>query len=416
MNHETARGFLLDLAYGELAAAEARAVEAHLAGCEACRAERDRIASTRRLMEGLGEEPEPGGQGILMAAARQAVERPRRAPLFSWVRLATGLAVLMVVGGVTLELLSARRPDQAEERYAERPAAAPSPGLVLDDAPRPGPRAADPHQAPVPEARAPSTPPPAERAPAVVAAPSARRAKEERTARSAGPQAGAAPAAERTAAAADAEGVLGKGLGIVLAEEAKAAVGSRLKGPAASSGQPAAPGAPAAVPAGRRAEPDELAPAPEARKVARPQAAAGRADQEEATLVAEITRLRDEGLLNEARRRPEPCAGGDTARMVWLDGLGAARRFARTGPLPAGMGAGEATRDQWYDREGRLRFAVIEGNGPEGRFRRRILLDQGGATRSEDPPGAAPWPRQDLTPTDPAAAFWAPQRCGPAAR
>ncbi|MBI5069949.1 MAG: zf-HC2 domain-containing protein [Deltaproteobacteria bacterium] len=426
MTHENARELLLDLAYGELSPAEARAVEAHLAGCEDCRAERDRIAATRQLMQGLGEEEPPGGERILLAAARQAVERPRRAPLFSWVRFATGLAILMIVGGVTMELLSARRPavDDAEERYAERSAAAPAPGLTLEAPPVQRAPAAPPLAAAPPVQRAPA-------APAYAAAPP--RAKEERQARPADESASApgdeARAAEPGGIPMPSPGAAGSASEVAVARPRAAGVAPESKGAsagpqAAASLREGAPGvgfsrqaapAPAAAPAASRAEAadaERALPAREpARKVASRDEPAAAAGAEGAALVAEVTRLRDGGLLNEARRRPEPCPGGDTARLAWLDGLGVARRFARTGPLPAAMGAGEATRDQWYDTQGRLRYAVIEGEGPEGRFRRRILLDPAGAVRSEDPPGGAPWPRADLTLRDPAAAFWAPQRC-----
>jgi hypothetical protein len=153
---------------------------------------------------------------------------------------------------------------------------------------------------------------------------------------------------------------------------------------------------------------------PEARAVARkaeaaPAAGAGEAFAEE--LVRDLRRRRDEGRLNEARRQPDPCAGGDSLRLAWLDGWGRARRLARTGPLPPELGAGEATRDQYYDEAGRLRLVVIDGSGPAGRFRRRIVLDEVGRRVIEDPPGPGPWPADDLTLSDPAAAFWAPQRC-----
>lgn len=450
MNHETASGLLLDLAYGELTPGDTRAVEAHLAGCEACRAERDRIAGTRRLMRGLGEEEAPGGEGILMAAARQAAERPQRrarVPLFSWVRLAAGLAVLMVVGGVTIELLSSRPTDRAEEQFAERSRDAP--GILLDG---PAPPRPDAEAKPVsPEPRAKRMVAPAVPAPAAALAEAPRKAAAEAPPRRAAPQEAVAvdsrgqERARRQAAigvAGDVEPPAAATASAAAPATAPAAAeAGPAQRPAAAASAPAA--APLAAPApprsaalGKRASQPESAagetPAGRAaRKVARAtgereaggiagdllEGDGGRAGARPgAALVAELAELREAGKLNEARRRPDPCPGGDTLRLAWFDGLGVARRFARTGPLPAGLGAGEATRDQYYDQEGRLRYAIVEGTGPEGRFRRNLLLDPGGALRSEDPAAARPWPLRDLTLRDPAAAFWAPNACAPAER
>ena len=65
--------------------------------------------------------------------------------------------------------------------------------------------------------------------------------------------------------------------------------------------------------------------------------------------------------------------------------------------------------------EDTLEAAVIDGAGPSGRFRRRIVLDEAGRRLLEDPPGS-PWPEGDLTLRDAAAAFWAPQRCAAGVR
>jgi hypothetical protein len=88
MTHEEIQERLLDLAYGELAPRDAREVEEHAAGCDACRAELARIRSTRSLMSALPLEPAPeAGERILVAAAREAARQraPRRTrPPWLW--------------------------------------------------------------------------------------------------------------------------------------------------------------------------------------------------------------------------------------------------------------------------------------------------------------------------------------------
>lgn len=366
MNCETARERLLDRAYGELAPGEVREVEAHLAGCAACRAEAARIEETRGLYRRLGEEPAPGGEGILLAAARQAAgeARPGRPRLLAWPRVAIGVALALVVGGVSVTILSARRERPSEETYAA--AGAPRPA-----APEGAPGAAEAERKGAP--------------PQTYAAPPPAAPREQ-------PPAAARPSSE-------------------------GAVAGLARAPLPPGEAPLA-GAP------------PPAPAPAAAKAAKPEAARGKLEAQRApldvaaagggageagaladSLVRELRRRRDAGELSEARREPDPCPGGDRVRVAWLDGWGKAWRLSRTAPLPAGMGAGEATRDQYYDGSGRLRVAVVDGTGPDGHFRRRIVLDEAGRRLVEDPPGS-PWPEGDLVLRDAAAAFWAPQRCG----
>lgn len=144
-----------------------------------------------------------------------------------------------------------------------------------------------------------------------------------------------------------------------------------------------------------------------------PAAATTGPEDEADALVLELRRRRDAGELNEARRKPDPCPEGDRERLAWFDGLGLARRFSRTGPLPAaaGLGEGEATRDHYLDAAGRTRLVVIDGTGAAGRFRRRLVLAEDGRRLVEDPPGPAPWPGEDLALRDGTAAFWARSRC-----
>jgi anti-sigma factor RsiW len=94
-SHEILREQLLDLAYGELGRREARALRRHLEGCASCREELERMSATRSAMSALGHEPAPArGEGILLAAARQAAEERRPRPFLpAWVWGASVTAV-----------------------------------------------------------------------------------------------------------------------------------------------------------------------------------------------------------------------------------------------------------------------------------------------------------------------------------
>jgi hypothetical protein len=72
MTGDHVQDLLLDLAYGELPADRAAEVEAHLATCEACRAERDELLRMRALVAPLRslEEPRPGFAGRILESAR----------------------------------------------------------------------------------------------------------------------------------------------------------------------------------------------------------------------------------------------------------------------------------------------------------------------------------------------------------
>jgi len=72
MTGDHVQDLLLDLAYGELPAERAAEVEAHLATCEVCRAERDDIVRTRALVAPLRsvEEPRAGFDERIVQSAR----------------------------------------------------------------------------------------------------------------------------------------------------------------------------------------------------------------------------------------------------------------------------------------------------------------------------------------------------------
>jgi anti-sigma factor RsiW len=147
MKHESASQKLLELAYGELPAREVRAVEAHAAGCDACRTELARIRETRALMARLPSEPAPvHGEAIVMAAAREAAaardRRPRILPAWLW---GGGLGAIAVAAVAVVSWQLAKSPPPSAMRHggselmgtapaAPPPAPAPARGLVEDKA------------------------------------------------------------------------------------------------------------------------------------------------------------------------------------------------------------------------------------------------------------------------------------------
>lgn len=96
---------LLDFAYGELPEAEARSVEAHLAGCTRCAGSLESIRGVRRTMSLLETEPAPdAGMDSLLAYAQQTARRIQAGPASppsrwrAWVFGLAGAASLVVVG------------------------------------------------------------------------------------------------------------------------------------------------------------------------------------------------------------------------------------------------------------------------------------------------------------------------------
>jgi anti-sigma factor RsiW len=77
---------IIDQLYGELASSDVGPFEAHLAGCESCRRERDGLARTRRtartLLDGpLASAPPQRVRREVMEAAELAVRARVAAPL-----------------------------------------------------------------------------------------------------------------------------------------------------------------------------------------------------------------------------------------------------------------------------------------------------------------------------------------------
>ncbi len=95
---------------GALAAGRRAEVEAHLQGCPACRAERDRLARALRLLSALPPAPEPAADFGRRFWARLEAEPAPGA--FSWIQAgrswrwiaplagAAAMAAVLVVGGI----------------------------------------------------------------------------------------------------------------------------------------------------------------------------------------------------------------------------------------------------------------------------------------------------------------------------
>ncbi|MHB8874270.1 MAG: zf-HC2 domain-containing protein [Myxococcaceae bacterium] len=101
---------LLEFAYGELPAHEAKALEAHLSGCPKCSEALGSIRGVRQTMAKLPAEPAPGsGLESLLAYSEQAARRMAAGPAPQpqwWRKLIAplaGVAALAVIGVVALE-------------------------------------------------------------------------------------------------------------------------------------------------------------------------------------------------------------------------------------------------------------------------------------------------------------------------
>jgi len=151
MNQQSAHRYedrLLEFAYGELPAAEARSIEAHVKGCARCTGALREIDGVRRQMSQLAPEPAPEeGLESLLAYAQQAARRAQAGPapargvrrwLFGLAGTASLAAVLLVVGVVAnrvrpqlpsfapeaLKTAAAREELHAQEAAAPAPPAA----------------------------------------------------------------------------------------------------------------------------------------------------------------------------------------------------------------------------------------------------------------------------------------------------
>lgn len=329
---------LLDLAYGELSGREARDVEAHAAACEACRAELTRLRETRRIMSALPDEaPGPGGERILLAAAREAADaRAPRRRFPGWLLGATAAAFsLVAVAAVSYRILALRpgpleRPDSEAilgGPYATPPPAGPAPADAPPIAKRPTAEAPAAAGAPPAEPAIPHRGPAAEPSPAptlrrkAAPAPEERAEEAERTAPPPARAEAARDAAERAAPPeppADAE----------------------LPSSPAPRSAAAAPAAPAAS-AGKRAAP---APAPAAPA---PSAAGAEPLRERAAIRAPAR--------SGAEVRSFPGCEGETLRRVERDPEGRLVRYVREGRI----GGRRLRIEHVYGPDGALAGATV---------------------------------------------------------
>jgi hypothetical protein len=352
MNHAAASEKLLELAYGELAPREARAVEAHAASCEACGAELARIRETRALMALLPVEPPPErGEGIVLAAAREAAASSRkpRALLPPWLWAGTAgamAAALVAVVSWRLTREPAAEPFQPSEtellgRGAPAVAAAPQPAT-----PAAVPRAKHEPAAAPPEASG-SAMAPAKRAEATPQAPMAGLRREESRERM-----GAAGAGAGRSASALERGAAPSGGGWRPAE-AEAA-------PAAATSEPSAAERPALANEDRAAlgpQPFAAAPAPPPAP-APAQKARAMAPAERKSAAPEEGRaaaLRAEGAPGSVETRSFDGCPGERARIVQRDAEGRLVVYVR-------FLADSRRIEQRYGPDGRLiRAGLIDG-------------------------------------------------------
>jgi hypothetical protein len=209
---------VMDLLYGELPVAERPAVEAHLAGCERCRAEVEAFRQTRAVVRDALDEPVPARAhaSILRAAAEQAgvqlaalaaahetaapaVMRARtvvaaaapaarapapapaparslvevRPPFWERLRRRWALPTLATVGAVAVFVIASRVFFQPEATFERGRSLMAPPTVASAPAPEPTPELKPP---PAPLAVAASAPPAEEPAAAAKAAPPVHRA------------------------------------------------------------------------------------------------------------------------------------------------------------------------------------------------------------------------------------------------
>ncbi|MGZ5957341.1 MAG: zf-HC2 domain-containing protein [Myxococcaceae bacterium] len=124
---------LLELAYGEVPAAEARALRTHVDGCPRCRTVLDGIAEVRTAFRSIPSEPAPDrGLDSLLAYGEQAAARARSRR--GGLRI---LGVLSAVAALALVWLVLPPSNRQIAGEAQAPAARPSDALARADTERP---------------------------------------------------------------------------------------------------------------------------------------------------------------------------------------------------------------------------------------------------------------------------------------
>ncbi|MFL5303443.1 MAG: hypothetical protein ACJ79R_24225 [Anaeromyxobacteraceae bacterium] len=147
---------------------------------------------------------------------------------------------------------------------------------------------------------------------------------------------------------------------------------------------------------------------PSATSAVRPERSAAESKGEDPTspISAAIERRHAEGALQEAVKRFPPCPGGDVRRTAWIDGDSVVK-LARE--------KADGTQvEEWFDRGGRLREAIVRGRSGAAKFTRRVVLDERGAPvlDATAPAGVvldAPLP--PLQREDPSAGFFGGPGC-----
>jgi len=105
---------------GEIAAPERALLEAHLAGCASCRAERDRLSRALALIAELPPAPAPSETFEPRFYARLAAEKAKRRPFLErlrWRFLAPGLAGLAASAAVALLAVRHEAHRRSEEAF-----------------------------------------------------------------------------------------------------------------------------------------------------------------------------------------------------------------------------------------------------------------------------------------------------------
>lgn len=112
------------------------------------------------------------------------------------------------------------------------------------------------------------------------------------------------------------------------------------------------------------------------------------------------------GELSDAQKRFEPCPGGDLRRTAWID------REQRVEKLVRERVDGVRI-DAWFDEEGRLAEALVQGQAGGRPWARRITVGQDRREVVDEVPGSAvpeaPPPAPDRE--DPTAAFFGGPGC-----
>jgi len=143
---EQIRGRMLELLYGELAADARAEVAAHVAGCEACRAELAALESTRALARRAlaADAPPPRARAAILQAAttatraRSPLAMPSKPSFWSRFRGRWTLPTFATVGAIAVFLLASRIFLDPEKTYQRgRAAMAPTGAVPTAAAPVP---------------------------------------------------------------------------------------------------------------------------------------------------------------------------------------------------------------------------------------------------------------------------------------